>query len=118
MLGWALGEGPTMRLPTGKIIEGWPPDEAGEVLGPLVERCLTMRLHKRKTIEDVCHQMKLVGCWEGGGLERGPTMRLPQWQIIEVWPPDEAGEVLGTLVERCTTMRLHTRKHLKRWATR
>ena len=38
-----MGRGPIMRLPKGKIIEGRP-DEAGEVLGAIVERGTTMRL--------------------------------------------------------------------------
>ena len=71
MLGWALGEGPHHEAASREIIEGLPPDEAGEVLGPLVERCPTMRLHTRKTIGEVGHQMKLVRCWEGGGPWRG-----------------------------------------------
>ena len=70
----------------------------------------------KETLEEVCHQMKLVRCW--GALERGPTMRLPAGKIIEGLPPDEAGEVLGPLVERCPTMKLPEGKQLKRWATR
>ena len=61
-----------------------PPDEAGEVLGPLVERCPTMRLHKRKTIEEVGHQMKLVRCWVPLG-EGGPTIEAAKREITEGW---------------------------------
>ena len=60
--------------------------------------------------------MRMVRCWEPLG--QGPHHEAANREIIEGWPPDEAGEVLGPLVERCPTMRLHKRKHLKRWATR
>ena len=41
-----------MRLPQRKIIEVWPPDEAGEVLGVgALDRCPTMKLPKGKIIE-------------------------------------------------------------------
>ena len=52
--------------------------------------------------------MRLVRCW--GPLGRGPIMRLPKGKISE-GGPDEAGEVLGALVERGPTMRLPQREN-------
>ena len=70
---------PTMKLPKGKIIEGLPPNEAGEVLGPIVGRGPTLKLPKWKIIEKWCHQLRLVRCL-GPFWQRCPTMRLAEWR--------------------------------------
>ena len=51
---------------------------------------------------------EIIGVWPpdeagevlGCPLDRGPTMRLPKGKTVGWWPPDEAGEVLWHLVER------------------
>ena len=69
-----MERGPTMMLPTGKIIEGWPPDDAGEVLGPLVERGPSMRLPTLKILGRGGYQMRAGEVL--GPLGQGGTMRL------------------------------------------
>ena len=75
-----------------EIFEKVTPDEAGDVLVPLCKGA-------PKIIEGLPPAEAGEVLRGGGGLDKGPCHEAAQREIIE-GAPDEAGEVLGPLVER------------------